>query len=75
MNENLVVEIQDNDTSNITTVAKVPEIITIIDSETMIPISCGQLQLGQKVSVLKLQVPKQLRTEKALKIVGPQCFF
>jgi N-methylhydantoinase A/oxoprolinase/acetone carboxylase beta subunit/DUF917 family protein len=54
-------------------IAVVPKIITLIDNEFK-PISCECLRMGLNVTALSLQVPKLLRTEKALAIVGPSAF-
>ncbi len=54
-------------------VAIVPTIITMLDNEFK-PLSCECLRVGLEVSVVTLQVPPLLRTDKALNIVGPAAF-
>lgn len=64
-NENLILK----DMIKNKIIAKVPTIITLIDNEQK-PISCESLRIGLEVTVFSLQVPKILRTEKALSVIG-----
>ncbi|MEM6572734.1 MAG: DUF917 domain-containing protein [Pseudomonadota bacterium] len=54
--------------------AIVPDLICIVDQETAAPITTEGLRYGQRVSVLGIAAPAELRTEKALRVVGPACF-
>ena len=67
-NENLVVKVADK------TAAIVPDLICILDSETGEPILTPNLRYGQRVIVIGLNAPPQLRTSDALSTFGPQCF-
>ena len=49
-----------------------PNLITIVDTDSFEPITCGTWKYGQKVSVVSLQSPKLMNTEKARKVVGPE---
>jgi hypothetical protein len=55
-------------------IAIVPHLIIVVDYETSLPISCGQLKYGQRVRVLTMNAPKKLLTKQALEVVGPQAF-
>jgi len=52
----------------------VPDLVTIVDSETARAIPTERLAYGQRVSVIVCAAPSQLTSPKALSIVGPQCF-
>lgn len=54
--------------------AMVPDLICIVDSETGRPVSTEELRYGLRVSVLCLPAPRKLRSEAALKVVGPRAF-
>lgn len=55
-------------------VATVPDLITILDTETLQPLHADTLAYGQYVAVLGIPVPGLMRTPLALKYVGPRCF-
>lgn len=55
-------------------VASVPDLITIVDDETTEPINAEWLRYGQRVSVLGIGAPPQLRTPAALAVVEPRSF-
>lgn len=55
-------------------VACVPDLITIIDLNQLRPISIAELQVNTKIAVIGLPSPLQLRTDKALSIIGPKSF-
>ncbi|MEV0620158.1 DUF917 domain-containing protein [Nonomuraea sp. NPDC050404] len=67
-NENLVI-IEDG-----LVVASVPDLITIVDSETGEAISTELLRFGQRVSVLAWACDPLWRTERGLEIAGPRAF-
>ena len=56
------------------TVASVPDLITIVDFETGVPINAERLRYGQRVSVFATGCPDFYRTPQALKVVAPRCF-
>ncbi len=55
-------------------VAIVPDLIAILDSETATPITAETLKYGQRVRVIGISAPPILRSEAALRVVGPQAF-
>jgi DUF917 family protein len=67
-NENLVV-IEDGEI-----VVSVPDLITIVDTETGEAISTELLRFGQRVSVLAWSCDPLWRTERGLELAGPQAF-
>jgi uncharacterized protein len=67
-NENLVV-IEDG-----VVVTTVPDLITIVDSETGEAISTELLRFGQRVSVLAWACDPLWRTERGLELTGPRAF-
>jgi DUF917 family protein len=54
--------------------ALVPDIITIMDAETAIPITNETLRYGQRVVVVAVGVPDIMKTPAALKQFGPVAF-
>lgn len=54
--------------------ATVPDLISIIDSDTGEAIPTEEVRYGLRVSVIVLPCPPLLTTEKALKVVGPEAF-
>lgn len=69
-NENLIVRKK----SNKQNLAQVPDLITIVDKNTFQSISCEDLRYGQEVGILKMNAPKMMRSEEAMKVVGPGAF-
>jgi DUF917 family protein len=67
-NENLVV-LEDGEVR-----VSVPDLITLVDSETGHAISTELLRFGQRVSVLAWPCDPLWRTERGLEIVGPRAF-
>lgn len=67
-NENLVVHVDGK------LRCVVPDLVTIVDAETGHAIPTERLAYGQRVAVVGCSAPPMLRTERALKVVGPQCF-
>lgn len=54
--------------------AIVPDLITIMDSETADTITTERLKYGQRVKVVAAAAPAQLRDSVALSFVGPEAF-
>ena len=52
----------------------VPDLITILDSETSTPINTERLRYGQRVTVLGTGCPAFYRGEAAMRVVAPSCF-
>lgn len=67
-NENLVVR------RGTATLAMVPDLVTIMDSETADVIFTERLRYGQRVKVVGASAPAVLRTAHALDVMGPQAF-
>ena len=67
-NENLVARTGDE------LLAIVPDIITILDAETAVPITNETLRYGQRVVVMAVGVPEIMRSPAALKQFGPGAF-
>lgn len=67
-NENLVARRADH------VIASVPDLISIVDLNTADPVTTEVLRYGLRVAVLGIPAPKQLRTPRALEIVGPKAF-
>jgi len=56
------------------TVAVVPDLITLVDSERGLPVTTELVRYGLRVDVLGLPAPRQLTTQQALQYVGPRAF-
>lgn len=56
------------------TVATVPDLISILDSDSAEPILSDEIQFGQRVDVLGIPAPDLLTTDRALAVVGPKAF-
>lgn len=54
--------------------AMVPDLITLVDYETCVPINAERLRYGQRVSVFAVGCPAYYRTPDALSAVGPRAF-
>lgn len=67
-NEFLVASIGDR------VVASVPDLITMVDHETSLPINSERVHYGQRVTVFGIGCPPHYRTEKALRMVEPRAF-
>lgn len=67
-NENLVARCDGE------TLAIVPDIISILDSERAVPITNETLRYGQRVRVLTVSVPDIMTTDAALRQFGPAAF-
>ena len=67
-NENLVVTEDDR------TLATVPDIITVLDTQTSEVIFTELLRYGQRVSLLAVPAPEIWCTERGLEVAGPRAF-
>jgi uncharacterized protein len=56
------------------TVAVVPDLITLVESDRGLPITTELVRYGLRVDVLGIPAPRQLTTEQALHYVGPRAF-
>ncbi len=54
--------------------AVVPDLICIVDSDSGEPITTEILRYGLRATVLGIPAPRQIKTEAALKVVGPAAF-
>lgn len=52
--------------------ATVPDLITVLDSETGEHIGTDRLRYGQRVTVLVVRAPEMWRSERGLSILGPR---
>ncbi|MFM0047336.1 DUF917 domain-containing protein [Paraburkholderia sediminicola] len=59
---------------NGTTVAVVPDLLCILDTETAEPLTAEMLRYGARVSVVAYGAPPVLLTPESLKVVGPRQF-
>jgi uncharacterized protein len=55
-------------------VASTPDIIAIVDADTLQPMPSDAIRYGQNVRVVVIEAPAQLRTPVALDRVGPRAF-
>jgi len=67
-NENLIARTQG------ASLAVVPDLICILDSDTAEPITTEELRYGQRVKVMVVSVPPIMRTKAALAVWGPRHF-
>jgi uncharacterized protein len=67
-NENLVA-IRDEET-----IASVPDLICLLDSERATAITTERLRYGQRVTVIGIPTPEIMRSNEALKVWGPSAF-
>lgn len=68
-NENLIVRTADGDA-----LAIVPDLICLVDEDSAEPITTEIVRYGLRVVVIAIPAPEQLKTEAALKVVGPAAF-
>ena len=54
--------------------ASTPDIISLLDAETLHPLSSDVVRYGQRVIVAVMLAPALMRTERALEAVGPKAF-
>jgi uncharacterized protein len=55
-------------------VATTPDIISILDSDTLRTIGSDTVRYGQRVKVIAIEAPPLMRSPEALLIVGPRAF-
>jgi len=55
-------------------VAMVPDLICVVEADTLVPITAERLRYGQRVRVFVVGAPAQLRTPAALELMGPRAF-
>ena len=67
-NEFLIAKVDDKP------VAMVPDLICLVDLETAEPITAEAVKYGQRVHVIGVSVPDNMRTKKALDTFGPVPF-
>lgn len=67
-NENLVAILNER------IIASVPDLITILDSETVKPITTERLRYGLRIIVVGIPCDSKWRTPEGLKVVGPRYF-
>lgn len=67
-NENLIAKVDG------TPVAITPDLISVINLETLIPLTTESLKWGKRVHVIGLKSDPQWRTPKGLETVGPRYF-
>lgn len=72
-NENLVAKAI-SPSGRAQTLASVPDLISIIDSETGEPITTDTLKYGLRVAVITIPCSPLLKEPKALEFVGPRAF-
>jgi DUF917 family protein len=68
-NENLIARVDSG-----AVLAIVPDLICLVDEETAEPITTEIVRYGLRVAVLGIPAPAQLKTERALKVIGPAAF-
>ncbi|MEM4297751.1 MAG: DUF917 domain-containing protein, partial [Nitrososphaerota archaeon] len=67
-NENLVAEVDGK------IIASVPDLICIIDSETISPITTERLRYGYRILVIAFPCSEKWRSKEGLQLVGPKYF-
>lgn len=67
-NENLVAE-KDGET-----IASVPDLISLLDSERATAVTTERLRYGQRVTAIGIPTPEIMRSEEALEVWGPPAF-
>lgn len=54
--------------------ALVPDLIILVDNETVEPVTAEKVRYGQRVAAIGIGAPALMRTREALKWVAPRCF-
>ncbi|HZW55417.1 MAG TPA: DUF917 domain-containing protein [Nitrososphaerales archaeon] len=67
-NENLVCRVGSR------VLATVPDIITVLNSETLVPITTEELRYGQRVAVIGIPAAPIWRTKMGIEVAGPRYF-
>jgi DUF917 family protein len=68
-NENLIVRTDDGEA-----LAIVPDLICLVDEDSAEPITTEIVRYGLRVVVIAIPAPEQLKSDAALKVVGPAAF-
>jgi len=68
-NENLIARTGEGEV-----LAIVPDLICIVDAETAEPITTELLRYGLRIEVLGIPAPEALKSEVAMRSVGPEAF-
>jgi DUF917 family protein len=55
-------------------IAMTPDIISIVDADTLRPIGSEAVRYGQRIKIIAIRAPEMLRTAAALAVVGPRAF-
>lgn len=55
-------------------VATVPDLISVLDSETGMAVTTERIRYGQRVTVIGIPTPEIMRSEAALRVWGPRAF-
>lgn len=55
-------------------VATVPDIITLLEEETGLPVGTESLRYGQRLKVVGIPAAEKLKSEMALRVIGPRAF-
>ncbi|MFF2177780.1 DUF917 domain-containing protein [Lysinibacillus sp. NPDC058147] len=67
-NENLIAQKNDQ------VVAMTPDLICLVDYETLLPVTTESLKYGKRVRVIGLPAHEKWRTDKGIETVGPKYF-
>lgn len=59
---------------NQTVIATVPDLICLVDNETVEPITAERMRYGQRATVIGIGAPDIMRSAQALTAVAPRCF-
>lgn len=73
-NENLLLQRLDGAGDPQEVLCSVPDLISVVDETTAQPLTTQMLRYGQRIAVLGIRAPEQLRDAAALEVVGPKCF-
>ena len=55
-------------------IAMTPDIISIIDADTLKPIGSEAVRYGQRIRIIAIRAPAMMRTPAALAVLGPRAF-
>ena len=55
-------------------IASVPNLITVVETESGLAVQTEDLRFGMRVSALAIPAPERLLTKEALEVVGPKAF-
>src|SRR3954471_7640404 len=68
-NENLIARTDDGEV-----LAVVPDLICLVDEDSAEPITTEIVRYGLRVVVLGIPAPEMLKTQEALRVIGPEAF-